>query len=210
MADRPLANIAPYITPWTGEAIDASVIVYSPRGGIGYADETPGDRDIDGVLWTRRSFARGSGVPEYAAVHPQRQRQCMGGSLCQVSGEPAHENAQGNLWLLDEASAAEALRGRPVGAPPICAACVPVALRHCPVLRKGYVLLRVGTPVVAGVHGTVYKRGPAFPVAVGKDYVPYGTPLARWVLAGQLYAHLQDCTPVSLDEVLTLLDGASP
>lgn len=210
MADRPLANIAPYITPWSGEAVDASVIVYGPRGGIGYAEETRWDRDINGVLWTRRALARGAGTPDYAAVHPQRQRLCMGGGLCQVRREPAHENAQGSLWLLDEETADEVSRGRPVGAPPICAACVPVALERCPELRKGYTLLRVGTPVVTGVHGTVYKPSRGLPVAGKKRYVPYGGPRAPWVLAGQLYAHLRDCTPVSLDEVLALLDGASP
>ncbi|MBV9026545.1 MAG: hypothetical protein JO362_22740 [Streptomycetaceae bacterium] len=199
---------APYIVSWSGERPDTSTIVATRRGTIGYLNELPYDRDSFGALWARRPLRQGRGNPEWAAIHPQRQRRCMGGLLCQVCAKPADESDEGVLWLLDAGGGDRVAEGERTVHPPVCRWCVGRAVRQCPALREGHLLVRVKRPSVDGVHGTLYRPGTALPVAAGKGYVPYTDAIGiGWVLAGQLFATLRGCTPVQGSELAALWEA---
>lgn len=92
--------IAPYITSWSAEQDLPYRLVERPGLGIGYTDESFGDRDAHGVLWQRAAVRHGVGRPEFGKVHPLRQRRAMRQLLCQVCAGPADRNYDGVLWLL--------------------------------------------------------------------------------------------------------------
>ncbi|WP_344033185.1 hypothetical protein [Streptomyces luteireticuli] len=200
-----LTDVTPYITAWEYERPNAVPIV-GKRLGIAYLRENPYDRDSFGVLWSSCGLARGQGRPDYGRVHPQRQRQCMGGLLCQRCAGPADENEQGVLWLLDaEPGSPSPAEGEVTAHPPVCRGCAAEAIRRCPPLRRGHALIRVKEPEVSGVHGMLYRptRLSTYAVATGrKEFIPYTDPMVRWVLAGQLYARLFDITPATHDELI--------
>ncbi|SDC27287.1 hypothetical protein [Actinokineospora iranica] len=85
VADRG-GMVVPYVTTWSGEDWVRFPRVVERRGGmgIGYADEILADRDSKGVLWDRVTGKRGQGRPEFAKVHPLRQRR--GDAQAAVSG----------------------------------------------------------------------------------------------------------------------------
>jgi hypothetical protein len=168
--------------------------------GIAYADETPADRDRDGVLWTRKPNRHGEGRPQFGDVHSVRQRRAMRRLLCQVCGHPADRTAEGVLWLLPDyyAEAEGWPEDYDLAEPPICRACVPVATRLCPALRKGYLGIRARNAPVCGVRGVVYQPARPAPVML-KDYlIRYDNSTIRWTVADQLLRTLRDCTPVDL------------
>ncbi|BBB00071.1 hypothetical protein RVR_6962 [Actinacidiphila reveromycinica] len=206
---RTPAPAVPYIATWSAEERAAGPLVLRPDGrGIGYPDEVPHDRDAEGVLWMRAGLARGRGKPSFGAVHPARQRRAMRLLLCQVCAGPADRDDDGVLWLLGDDR--DDWPGWPeeMGAthPPICRPCAVASLRLCPYLRRGHVAYRVARPRIAGVHGMLFAppdAGPAGPadrrpVPVGPALVPYGDPLAPWLLAAQLAMELRACTPAPL------------
>jgi hypothetical protein len=88
--------LVPYVTAWSSER-SARPHVITRGGGIGYADESPFDRDSDGVLWAREGVSPGRGKPEFGRVHLWRQRRAMRRLLCQVCGRDADRDADGVL-----------------------------------------------------------------------------------------------------------------
>ncbi|MEU1353917.1 hypothetical protein ABZ410_08425 [Streptomyces cinnamoneus] len=205
-----LTSTVPYITSWSVEQPIKNRVIAAKSGGIAYVNETLHDRDHRGVLWAASGLGWGRGRPEYKQVHPQRQRRAMGALLCQVCGEPAGETRAGNLWLLDTEGIDDQfpVEGERTTHPPVCPSCAGRAIKHCPTLRRQHVLVRVKRPTLLGVHGTLYSPGNFAPVAGDKAYVPYTAPEIRWVLAGQLYAHLYGITSVTGDELAAIKEGA--
>jgi hypothetical protein len=199
-------DVVPFIAAWSGEQQLAREVVYSGQGGIGYADETPEDRDQHGVLWNGRALAQGTGRPAYGDVHPQRQRIAMQHLLCQVCGRAADQNDDGVLWLVEDHR--DDWTGWPDGLmtthPPLCVPCARKAVEQCPHLIDSSVAVRVTGSEPCAVYGRVWSSS-AFgrPVRTGvKDVVPFGSTAARWVLAGQLVRSLHGCTFVDLQREL--------
>ncbi|MEU1824164.1 hypothetical protein ABZ502_17275 [Streptomyces abikoensis] len=172
-------------------------------GRVAYRVSNPQDRDVHGVLWGACGLKPGAGLPQWARVHPQRQRRAMGGQRCQVCAEAADVNNDGVLWLLDGTLPSE---GTITTHPPVCRRCPRKAVRACPPLRnKGHTLVRVKAPVLEGVYGRLYlpSRTHRSGLKPGEHaYVPYAdASRTRWVVAEQLYATLHGCTPVNLDDL---------
>ena len=193
------APLVPYITTWSSEhSVPAMVI--ERRGRIAYADETLGERDEHGVLWSRVGMCPGQGRPEFGKVHALRQRRAMRKLLCQVCAGPADQSELGTLWLVpdyrddwphwpEHMACTE---------PPICLPCAHTSIRACPALRKGHVAIRVGHSEISGIYGARYLPGPLRPIATEDVILSYEDPNIRWTCAGQLVRELLDCTIVTL------------
>ncbi|WP_369386482.1 hypothetical protein AB5J72_01930 [Streptomyces sp. CG1] len=69
----------------------------------------------------------------------------------------------------------------------------------------GSVLVRVGESELYGVLGHRYTSSRVGPLPVGRDVVPFGSPLLDWTVAAQFMRVLNGCTLVSLDEELGAL-----
>ena len=181
--------------------------------GLAYRDETPQDRDRNGVLWARIEHAPGTGRPDYRAMHSYRQRHAMRHLLCQVCGGPADRTSQGWLFLLrrqrprprqHHARAADWPEGSVTTKPPVCLPCADLALRHCPHLTAP-VFVRSRKPRPWGVFGGFFLPTATGTLTASDDaYLPYGAPPARWFLASQAAVELTRCTratPNRLPEV---------
>jgi hypothetical protein len=199
-----LVPYTPYITKWSGERGEPPTVIERRGRGISYADETPYDRDGHGVLWLRSGIKRGVGEPEFARVHPLRQRRAMHKLLCNVCAKPADRTDEGVLWLLRDFR--DDWPGWPermaVNEPPVCIPCARRASRMCPALRLGSVAVLSRRHPIAGVHGRLYQTtGTLWPKVVDYGDVPYGEPAARWIQASKLVRELLDCTIVPLESL---------
>ncbi|SDC63609.1 hypothetical protein [Actinokineospora iranica] len=191
--------LVPYVATWSGESWADLPRVVERRGGAGiaYADEIVADRDSGGVLWDRVTGRRGCGKPEFAKIHPLRQRRAMRRLLCQVCGGGAENTCHGVLWLLRDKG--ETLpEDMLVSEPPICRACAHLAVKVCPALRKGHVLLRAGSFSLYGIDGFRYRAGRPHPVPVDQHVVAFTDPVIRWTLASKLVRELADYTLLDL------------
>nr|WP_198152012.1 hypothetical protein [Kibdelosporangium sp. MJ126-NF4]CEL22835.1 conserved hypothetical protein [Kibdelosporangium sp. MJ126-NF4]CTQ89975.1 conserved hypothetical protein [Kibdelosporangium sp. MJ126-NF4] len=188
--------VVPYITAWSTEQDLSGEVICRPGGGIGYADETVMDRDTRGVLWVRAVSRPGSARPVFGDVHSLRQRRAMRRLLCQVCGKPADRSPDGVLWLLPDFR--EDWPGWPDAMgnaePPICVPCAHLAVRLCPRLRRGAVLIRVRECPVEGVRGKLYVPGADGPVQVDGGTFAFDDPRVRWVQAHGLVRELHGCT----------------
>ena len=200
-----LVPYTPYITAWSGE-IDAPAtdVIQRPGRGIGYADETLYDRDRHGVLWLRSPVRQGVGEPQFARVHPLRQRRAMNRLLCNVCAKPADRSENGVLWLVRDFR--DDWPGWPesmaVNEPPVCAPCARLASRMCPAMRKGAIAIRARRYPVVGVHGRFYRpTGTPWPEAVDDRNARYGGSVHRWIQASKLVRGLRDCTIVPLESL---------
>jgi len=205
IADVPRRIIAPYVTAWSAEHnLDCSLVVR--RDGVGYANELPGDRDEHGVLWAAVAERRGEGRPEFARIHPARQRRAMSELLCQVCAGPVDRTSDGVLWLMRDYRHdwADWPEGMASVEPPVCAGCAAISARRCPALQRGAVAVRVKQFAVAGVRGTLYRPGPFGPIAVKDVRLAYDDPLARWVVAVALIRELRACSFVPKEELVRL------
>lgn len=195
-------DIVPFVSAWSGEQQLAREVIYSGQGGIAYADETPEDRDQHGVLWNSRALAHGNGRPEYGDIHPERQRIAMQHLLCQVCGRAADRDRRGVLWVVEDHRGE--WDGWPEGLmtthPPLCVPCARKAVELCPHLVDSSIAVRVADSDACAVYGRIWSSS-AFgrPVRTAvKEVVAFGSPAARWVLAGQLVRSLHGCTFVDL------------
>ncbi|MDX6744133.1 hypothetical protein [Actinocorallia sp. A-T 12471] len=198
----------PYITAWSSET--ASLVTLVVRDGrLGYADETAGDRDSAGVLWTRIAFSPGVGVPQFANVHFLRQRRAMHGLLCQVCGTPCGKSA---LWMLSqkEYESAEGPWPAPVmtSHPPVCPGCVERSTRLCPHLRDGHVVLRPRRVSPAALSGMFYRPTPTGLVPKATT-LAHDDPRVRWLRATQLHVLLEDYDLVRLGGMLVTTKPAA-
>jgi hypothetical protein len=197
----------PYVAVWSEEQTLPTWVIQRGRVGIGYADETPYDRDRNGVSWSRFSSRPGAGRPEYVQMHPLRQRRAMRRLLCQVCAQPADQTDEGCLWLLSDRW--RDWKGWPEGAfnpfPPVCVGCAVLSTRLCPPLRRGHVAVRAHS-TVHGVIGVQFQAGQQFPAVEQSEDdserpVALQNPAIRWTLATLLTRALHHCTPVDLDQL---------
>ena len=195
--------VAPYVTAWSAEQELPCALIERSDGGIGYAKELLSDRDRNGLLWQQTALRHRVGRPEFARIHPLRQRRAMELLLCQVCGGPADRNDDGVLWLLRDYRDdwPQWPDGMASVEPPICLPCVEVARRMCPALRRGAVAVRVKNCPVAGVRGVLYKQSVLAPVAATAGIFSYDDPAIRRVLASALVRELSGCVVVPLKEL---------
>lgn len=180
--------VAPFVTATSVEQDLRCSLIVRPAGlGVGYANELPGDRDDQGVLW-HRVAEREEGTPEFGRVHPARQRWAMSELLCQVCAWPADRTPDGVLWLLRDHRAdwPRWPEGMASVEPPVCARCVAISLRRCPALQRGAVAVRVRKFAVAGVWGTLYRPGAFAPTPVSAAHLAYGDPKTGRVRRSEL------------------------
>lgn len=197
-------SVVPYIGTWTGEQRCALQLGW--RGTrLGYNDETPFDRDSQGVLWQRHTMSIGAGRPLFTVVHPLRQRRVMTHLLCQVCAQAADHTEDGTLWLLPAAEAAsfDASDGLVTRHPPLCMSCARISVRVCPGMRPNYVALRAHS-AACGVLGTVYRRLDRAPwmeldTEHTGDLVAYDDPAIARTHAHQLLRVLINISTVDLD-----------
>jgi hypothetical protein len=193
----------PYAVTWSAETPDVgSGLIIRPDGsGLAYRDETPADRDRNGVLWSRVPQLPGAGRPDHRSMHPQRQRWAILHKLCQVCAGPADRTSQGWLFLVpspeDADLPADWSEGLRTTKPPVCLPCAALALRHCPHLTKP-LFIRSRKPRAWGVYGDLFTPTGGFAPPDAGNYLPYGHPAAPWFLASQSVVELTRCTPVAL------------
>ncbi|TXC99258.1 hypothetical protein FS847_06450 [Streptomyces sp. ISID311] len=215
----PWSVVVPYITARRGEDPESAAMLGLRPGGGGlcYLDESPRDRDDQGVLWARcsQNLEDGwpAGSPRWGDVHPSRQRETMRGLRCQVCVvRPASRTASGYLFLATRPDGS-VKPNWPEGAltwqPPLCLDCAVVAVEQCGrLVRDGAVVLRARVPRLYGVIGTLYTTGPDLrpvPVKVSDEDedrpLPYKDRLLRpWFLASQLVRELRGVTVVDLEQ----------
>jgi hypothetical protein len=190
--NRPI--VAPYITAWSCEQDLPYRLITIPGIGIGYADESPVDRDRNGILWYRAANSPGEGHPDFGRVHPHRQRRAMLRLLCQVCAGPAYKTDDGVLWLLQDHRDdwPDWPNAMGVTEPPICRPCATMSMARCPALRKGSALIRARHYPVSGVYGALHI-GPNL-TAVDALNVPLDDPYIPWLRAHSLIRQLNDCT----------------
>lgn len=177
--------VAPYVTAWSAEQdLRCRLVVRAGGTGVGYASELPGDRDERGVLWAMREL------------------------LCQVCAGLPGRTRDGVLWLMRDHR--EDWPCWPEGIasvePPVCAACVPIAMRRCPALQRGAVAVRAREFPIAGVRGTLYRPGMFGPVAVEAAQLAHGDPLTCWLVAAALIRELRECSFIPFDELCDVED----
>lgn len=198
----------PYIAAWSaeresdvvGDGFVLRVDAFSGLAQLRYRDEQPADRDSYGILWHRVAWAPGIGHPAFADVHTARQRRAMNHALCQICAE------KGDLWLtpalLWDAHLAEKGRGAPyqTSDPPVCRSCYPLAIRYCPELGRGHVVLAVRRWAISAVRGQVADPAGGFGHPRIVDLPTAASPrqpALRLMLAKGLVASLHRATPVS-------------
>ncbi|WP_433891806.1 hypothetical protein [Streptomyces sp. CA-111067] len=200
----------PFAASWSGEHPDNDQLHvrtdHKGVPGLAFRDERPEDRDRHGVLWARMSWAPGTGKPQFAQMHPLRQRDAMLLKLCQVCGKPADRTREG--WLFLEARGPHTAGlpdpGDPYQGftpkPPVCSGCAILAARMCPHLGDP-IAFRSRKPLIAGVFGGLYlpNRNGRVLALPKDDHLYYGrTNATRWFLASQLITELTKCTPATL------------
>ncbi|WP_051791918.1 hypothetical protein [Streptomyces sp. NRRL F-5527] len=187
-----------FIAPYEGESPCAVAVVFDEDGHIGYVDERPTDRDIDGILWERWGGTQ-TGPIQWSHHRPERQRAVMerphrcGG----CAGEPDHDE-RGVLWLLNANQQAQATLTFPrdirTATPAMCLQCAERALRACRVLQAGFIALRVRETELVGVRGTLHS--PTSPPQADR-FVRFDDGAIHRVVARQLMLELRDA---ELDE----------
>ena len=192
-------SAVPYVASWSEEDREAlpRLVERFDGQGIAYPDEILADRDSLGILWDRVTVRRGHGKPQFANVHPLRQRRAMRKLLCQVCGEPADTTDDGVLWIMPDKGETwpeSAL----VGEPPICLPCLRLSVRLCPALRTGHVVLRASVFSLYGIDGIRYRPSRPYLTPVGEATLPFHDPGIHWTLASKLVRELRECDILEL------------
>jgi hypothetical protein len=176
------------------------VDAFTGQPHLRYRDEHPADRDGHGVLWHRVAWSPGLGRPAFADVHTARQRRTMTRGLCQICAR------KGDLWLtpalLWDAHLAENGHSAPyqTSDPPVCRSCYRLAVRYCPELGRGHVILAPRNWTITAVRGQIADPAGGFghpctvnlPTAASPDQ-----PALRLMLAKGLVASLYRARPVA-------------
>ncbi|GHG60424.1 hypothetical protein [Streptomyces griseocarneus] len=201
-------TVTPFVVAYDDEqgGLEADLtIAYTPTPRLAYKVMQADDRDRAGVLWARVERASRKGKPIFAAMNPERQRECMYELLCQVCGEPAGRNRDG--WLFLDWRMPQDPPTWPEGSlthmPPLCERDARLAVEQCPHAGR-FIPLRVKLPRLWGISGTRYqwtdsgwRRDSSIP------WLKYGDERLNAVLASQLVRELRKVTVVDLDEVMT-------
>ncbi|MDQ0765586.1 hypothetical protein [Streptomyces canus] len=187
-----------FIAPYEEESPCDVEVVFEEDGHIGYVDERPEDRDIDGILWQRWGGTQ-TGPLQWSEHYPDRQRAVMERPhRCgRCTGEPDRDE-RGMLWLLNANQGAQANLTFPrdilTATPAMCRECADRALRACRVLQAGFIALRVPETELVGVKGTLYS--PTSPPQADR-FVRFDDDAIHRVVARQLMLELRDA---ELDE----------
>jgi hypothetical protein len=200
-------GIVPYIAGWSEERLLRPELVVShreaPFPSLGYADETPHDRDSFGQLWARPLLLpkRRRGEPRFERVHPYRQRRAMLNMMCQVcSMIPASD---GPYFFLLRSTGGPVREGELTTSPPVCVPCAGIAIQLCRALRGGqWVAAWAGQAPAWGVAGVVHHPYRLKPVRDDLQHVEYETHLAPWTIAHRLVVQLVDVRPADLEAEL--------
>ncbi|MGW8375381.1 hypothetical protein [Streptomyces sp. ODS28] len=212
LSKRP--EVVPYVAAREGEYGEREAMLgiriarTGNPAGLRYLNEEPRDR-YRGMLWARRSQNPGhdrmpTGRPQFAMVHPSRQRESMDTMLCQVCiAARASHSAQG--WLFVLPTAPDLPDSWPEGEltqhPPLCLRCARLAVKLCPALAEGHLTVRVRRPRLWGGVGALYRTGDGWRpelAAEGDIPVAFQDKAAPWLLASQLVRRLCACTPIDL------------
>ncbi|WP_157847050.1 hypothetical protein [Streptomyces achromogenes] len=194
-------GVIPYIAGWSEERlIEAPLVVSRRHAGLGYADETPYDRDSFGQLWARPALRprHRRGRPQPHTVHPYRQRRSMADMLCQVCGRKPPSPDGPHLFLMRD-------RGGPVrdgeltASPPVCVPCAVISVQLCPEIRGVHVCAWVVQAPAWGVAGLVYDAGTLRPVSDKLVRAEYDGPLAPWTVAQRQVVQLFGVRPTELE-----------
>ncbi|MDX3384369.1 hypothetical protein PV682_23300 [Streptomyces niveiscabiei] len=201
----------PWITPWSSEqGLPVRLVRQYNRHGeerIGYADEDRSDRR-DGVLWVRIAVTPGTGVPDFASLHPLRQRQAMAHLLCQVCGTPTVGSRadERHLFLVREADGRPLREGQTTIAPPVHETCALQSVRACPHLRRGWTAALVGHASPWGIAGTLHHPDTLAPLSPPRELIPVpyeDEPRLHWLLASREVVALHEVEPIGLDRLET-------
>ena len=180
-------------------------MLFDEHGHVYYADERPGDRDIDGILWERWGGVP-SGPVAMAHHHPARQREVMdAGPKCGICGGEPDRDERGVLWLLHVDADTRATLTFPgditTATPAVCRTDAFRALEACEVLQEGFIAVRVQEAEVVGVRGTVYS---ATEPPLLEQVVRLDDDAIHRVVARQLMRQLRDA---ELDETTLATAG---
>jgi hypothetical protein len=196
------SDIVPYITAWSEEQLlPPRIIRRAPVPGIGYADETPHDRDSFGVLWVRLRLLprRRRGVPRLADAHAYRQRRAMDDMLCQVCGRSPADPGGPHLFLM-RSTGGPIREGELTASPPVCVPCTAIAVRQCKALAPDRWTAAWARHAPAwGVYGLVHDPR-TLQVIPGRalERVEYDSAWAPWTRAARTVVQLQGVTPADL------------
>ncbi|MFJ4584154.1 hypothetical protein [Streptomyces echinatus] len=148
----------PWVTAWSRESIPRQLLAvqHGPGGDrLGFQNEVDVDRHY-GVPWVRMPAVR-RGRPRHEKVHALRQRQAMSRLLRQLCGGPTVDSRpdERTLWLMGARGGAAVAEGQRTTAPPVHKDCAPLAVEHCPPLRRGWRTALVSYAPVWGVTGVL-------------------------------------------------------
>lgn len=200
-------GIVPHIAAWSEErTLNPQLVLSRRRPGLGYADETPHDRDSFGQLWVRPMLKpkRRRGVPRPHLVHPYRQRRAMLDMLCQVCNT-APPNPDGPHFFVLRNAGGPVREGERTTSPPVCVPCAAIATQLCPELRGQWTAAWVGQVSAWGVAGVVHHPGTTVPQRPILQRVEYDTPLSPWTVAHRLVGQLVDVRSANLGHDLARL-----
>lgn len=146
---------------------------------VAYVDQRPEDVVLD-TLWMREfNDKQGEGEPKFGLVSSTRQRTCMLERRCQVCGQPIAGEMTPYVFPRWVARKERHGTKQLTATPPTCVACIPIAAKLCPVLRKGEnVYYEVAYQRPAGVFGD------------------------RWIKVGERKIHDQGDAPLGAPYVL--------
>ncbi len=153
----------PYIAMWSSEKTKKSTLT-TRNNRLAYIDESPADRYHHGphtVLWERVTTTPNNGTPQFARIHPLRQRTAMHHLLCQVCAGPATTTDDAHLWLISDPLPTHCTTPNPlISEPPICTPCARRSMTLCPRLRHTKTLLQVHDAPIAGIQGSRLQPPP--------------------------------------------------
>lgn len=148
-------HAVPWVARWTGQVYGrpAQVTTIEGRSNLFYEDGHEIRDEHHGILWIREGLTR-NGDPEFAQVSAHRQRMAMRRRLCQICGGGLPDGVIN--WLMHP----DQLEVRQDGStltqsPPTCDACIPLALKLCPALKKSHQIVKVLEYQLWGVSGLI-------------------------------------------------------
>jgi hypothetical protein len=185
----------PWVTRWTGQIVNESLMVSVDTDGDVWARYRGGDenREQSGILWMKEGLNR-NGEPEFSQMSAYRQRASMAKRLCQVCGQKINDRPI--RWLLSKYQMDHTPEGEILTiSPPTCERCIPLAMRLCPHLkdRDHAAVATVLKYEIWGVYGSVVyvdqqlrsqeKRGVLVPYDRDDLPFPYQSVIARQLVA---------------------------
>lgn len=145
----------PWITRWSNEILRIPYSLEVVPGGTIRTVYPDGNEDrLGDTLWQREGLTRG-GEPQWKSVNTYRQRKAMRRCHCQVCGDKIDTRPITFLMPMDGLEHLDENTVLTVQAP-TCEACIPLALKLCPHLKKyGYQIVKAIDYSMWGIYGEV-------------------------------------------------------